>query len=525
MLKSAFYFKVKTRTWTALAAILLLGAVAWNLGSARPAAPDSAQTISIDLQGPTHPFPHFWEKMFGSGRAVLALRDSYRQDLRSVKRATGFEYLRFHAILDDDVGVYNQNSQGRAFFNFSYVDQIYDGLLSNGVRPFVEISFMPRALAASPNQMPFWYRPYVAPPRDRQQWSDLIQAFARHLIARYGIDEVSQWYFEVWNEPNIDFWAGVPKQATYFDLYYVTAQALKQVSPRLRVGGPSTAQAAWTGDFIRFCAAKSYPVDFVSTHVYANDSAENVFGTHEKISRLDMVARAVKKVHDEVKASPRPDLPIIFSEYNASYMNEVNVTDSAFMGPWLASTISRTDGLVDTLAYWSFSDVFEEQGVVKRPFYGGYGLMAAGNIPKAAYNDFAMLHRLGTQRIELNSDSALATRRDDGDFAIAVWNYAPPSEEGTSKNYDLSLSGLGDLRQAIIYEVDPNHGSALATWQAMGKPDFPTRDQQEILREAGRLPGPEVRAVSSGDPASLSLTLPAHALALVVLEKPSSKSD
>jgi xylan 1,4-beta-xylosidase len=526
MLKSQLSRSMRIRTLAGLAAVLLLGATTWNLTSARPAAsPERSQTISIDAQGPTHPFPHFWERMFGSGRATLSLRAGYLRDLRSVKRATGFEYIRFHGIFDDDVGVFSQNSQGQPVYNFTYVDQIYDGLLANGIRPFVEISFMPRALAAKPTQMLFWYRPYVAPPKDRQRWAELIQAFARHLIARYGIDEVSKWYFEVWNEPNIDFWAGVPKQATYFDLYYVTAQALKQVSPRLRVGGPSTAQAAWTGEFIRYCAAKNIPVDFVSTHVYANDSAENVFGTHEKISRLDMVVRAIQKVHGEVKASPQPDLPIIFSEYNASYMNEVNVTDSAFMGPWLASTISRSDGLVDTLAYWSFSDVFEEQGVVKRPFYGGYGLVAAGNIPKASYNDFALLHRLGSERIAVDSDSALATRREGGSLAVAVWNYAPPGETGSTKQFDLSLSGIGDLRQATIYEVDPNHGSALAAWEAMGKPDFPTREQQELLREAGRLPAPEIRAIPAGNPASLSLTLPAHGLALVILEKPSGSRE
>jgi xylan 1,4-beta-xylosidase len=525
MFKSKQTRSIRFRNLAILAAVLA-GAMMPGAVNAQPAAPpESSETISIDAHAPSHPFPHYWERMFGSGRAILSLRESYRRDLRSVKRATGFEYIRFHGIFDDDVGVYSQGPQGQPVYNFTYVDQIYDGLLANGVRPFVELSFMPSAMASKPSQMSFWYRPYVAPPKDQKLWADLIQTFARHLIARYGIEEVSQWYFEVWNEPNIDFWAGEPKQETYFELYDTAAKALKEVSPRLRVGGPSTAQAAWVGDFIRHCAAGNIPVDFVSTHVYANDSSENVFGTHEKISRLDMVPRAVLKVHDEVKASSHPDLPIIFSEYNASYSNEVPVTDSAFMGPWLASMISRCEGLVDILAYWSFSDVFEEQGVVKRPFYGGYGLMAAGNIPKAAFNDFSLLHRLGSKRIELNSDSALATLRDDGSLAVAVWNYAPPGETAPAKEFNLSLKGLGDLRQATIYQVDPSHGSALAAWEAMGKPDTPSREQQEVLREAGRLPAPEIQTISPGDPASLSLAIPAHGLVLVILEKPSATRD
>ena len=392
-----------------------------------------AETITIDAQAPSQPFPHYWERMFGSGRAILSLRDSYRRDLRAVKKATGFEYIRFHAIFHDEVGLYNEDEHGNPLYNYSYVDQIYDGLLENGVRPFVELSFMPEKLASTPSRQAFWYKPFNSPPKDWDRWGDMVEHFAQHLVDRYGIDEVSQWYFEVWNEPNIDFWAGDPKEPTYYHLYDVSARALKRVSPRLRVGGPATAQAAWVDRFIQHCADGNVPVDFVSTHVYANDTAKDVFGTHEKIPRDQMVYRAVRKVHDQVKASAKPDLPLIFSEYNASYMNEVDVTDSAFMGPWLANTIRQCDGLTDIMSYWAFSDVFEEQGVVKRPFYGGYGLMAAGNIPKAAYNDFKLLHELGAQRISVDSDSALATRRADGSLAIAVWNYAPPGNGGDPK--------------------------------------------------------------------------------------------
>jgi len=269
------------------------------------------EEVILDPLAPHHSFPHFWEQMFGSGRAILTLRDSYRKDLRTVKAATDFHYVRFHAILHDEIGVYDEDRHGKAVYNFSYVDQIYDGLLENGVRPFVEISFMPRKLAARQAVHSFKYHPIVAPPRDYAKWDALISAFAAHLIDRYGIDEVAQWYFEVWNEPNLDFWAGTPAQASYFTLYDHTAKALKGVNAALRVGGPSTAQAAWVGAFIRHASDNHVPLDFVSTHVYANDKAEDVFATHEKIPRADMVCRAAVKVRNEVKASPRPELPII----------------------------------------------------------------------------------------------------------------------------------------------------------------------------------------------------------------------
>ena len=403
--------------------ILILSASAYSQSS--------TQQIVIDVNAPAMTFPHFWEQMFGSGRAILSLRENYRKDLREVKKATDFRYVRFHAIFHDEVGVYNQDDHGQTVLNFSYVDQIYDGLLADGVRPFIELSFMPNAMAARNMPHAFWYKPNISPPKDWNNWDALITQFTKHLIERYGIDEVGQWYFEVWNEPNLDFWGGDPKQPTYWELYDHTARALKAVDARLRVGGPATAQAAWADAFIEHCAKNQVPVDFVSSHVYGNDKAEDVFGTHEDIPRNQMVCRAVRKVHDQIKASPMPQLPLIWTEFNASYMNEPDVTDSTYMGPWMADTIRQCDGLVDMMSYWTFSDVFEEQGVVKTPFYGGFGLIAADDIPKPAFAAFQLLHQLGDQRIAIDSDSALLTRRKDGTLVLAVWNYAPPnSREG-----------------------------------------------------------------------------------------------
>ena len=471
-----------------------------------------AEPIVVDTHAATHPFPHYWERMFGSGRAILSLRESYRRDLRDVKTATGFAYIRFHAILHDEVGLYDEDASGEPVYNFSYIDQIYDGLLENQVRPFVEISFMPRKLAAQPSEHAFWYKPIVAPPKDMNKWADLVSHFAQHLVDRYGIDEVSNWYFEVWNEPNIDFWVGEPKEQTYYELYDATARALKGVNGRLRVGGPATAQAAWVDRFIQHVVENNVPVDFVSTHVYANDSSEDVFGTHEAIPRTEMVCRAVRKVHDQVAASPRRDLPIIWSEYNASYKNEPDVTDAPFMGPWLADTIRQCEGLVSMLAYWAFSDVFEEQGVVKQPFYGGYGLIAERGLPKPSFNAFKLLHRLGDQRIAVDSESALATRRSDGTLVLALWNEFLPEEAGEEKQIKVIVKGLPGVHRAMMTRLDADHGSVLKAYGAMGKPAYPTQAQIEQLRRAANLAPPEALQLRQGQ---FTTTLPAHGLALI----------
>jgi xylan 1,4-beta-xylosidase len=473
------------------------------------------EVIIVNASAPVHPFPHFWEQMFGSGRAILSLRESYREDLRQVKRITAFKYVRFHAIFHDEVGIYDENNSGQPVYNFSYLDQIYDGLLANGVRPFVELSFMPRKLASKEIIQAFWYKPNVAPPKDWAKWDDLISRFTKHLMDRYGIDEVSQWYFEVWNEPNLDFWGGVPSQATYWELYDHTARAVKGVNEKLRIGGPATAQAAWADAFIQHCAEKHVPVDFVSTHVYGNDKAQDVFGTTEDISRDAMVCRAVKKVHDQIKASTMPTLPLIWSEFNASYFNEPAVTDGSYMGPWMANTIRQCDGLVDIMSYWTFSDVFEEQGVVKTPFYGGFGLIAADSIPKPAFNAFKLLHNLGDQRIELDSPSALVTRRSDGSLVIAVWNYAPPEQAGPPRVITLRFQGTRQ-KHARVSVVDPMHGDIHAAYEKMGSPRYPTQAQIEQLKKVAELPAPELRNLKNGE---LTLTLPSYGLALVEVKQ------
>jgi xylan 1,4-beta-xylosidase len=500
--------------WLVLSATLAISPVAVAQSTA-----SEPKVVIVDAAAPTHPFPHFWEHMFGSGRASLSMRDSYRQDLRQVKQATDVQYIRFHAIFHDEMGVYDEDSAGKPVYNFSYVDQAYDGLLQNGVRPFVELSFMPKKLASKDAPHAFWYKQNVAPPKDWAKWDDLIYQFTKHLVDRYGLDEVQKWYFEVWNEPNLDFWVGDPKQATYWELYDHSVTAVKRVSASLRVGGPASAQAAWADAFIQHCVEKKIPVDFVSTHVYGNDGSQDVFGTNESIPRERMVCRSVKKVHDQIKASTLPNLPLIWSEFNASYKNEPEITDSTYMGPWMADTIRQCDGLVDEMSYWTFSDVFEEQGVVKKPFYGGYGLIAAGSIPKPAFTAFRLLHQLGDQRISLDSDMALATRAKDGSLVVAVWNLVPadqpPSNQtGAATVVIMKIKNLGRARHAYISRADGEHGDPRPLYEKMGSPVYPTQAQLQELRKTAMPGAPEVQDLKNGE---FRLTLPANGLAVIAI--------
>lgn len=494
-----------------LAIAIAIGILPISVTAQRYAAPEN---VVIDAQGPATPFPHFWEEMFGSGRAILSLRESYREDLIAVKRATDFRYVRFHAILHDEVGVYNEDEHGNPVYNFSYVDQIYDGLLKNGVKPVVEISFMPKKLAFNPDALhPFWYKQNVSPPKSLEAWDDLMKHFAQHLVDRYGIEEVAQWYFEVWNEPNIDFWNGIPRDASYFELYAHTAHSLKAVNVRLRVGGPATAAAHWIPEFIAYAAAHHAPVDFLSTHGYADDTPEDMLDTKENVPMDDRVCRAVAKVHAQIKASAMPNLPLFWTEWNVQGMNESR--DTIFVGPALANTVRACDGNVTMMSFWTFSDVFEEGGPIPKPFIGEFGLRAKGGINKPSYYAFSLLHQLGDRRIANDSKNVIVTKNADGGITLAAWNLVDPDQHGIERKMMLTFAGIAADARVTIQRVDVDHGNVLPKYAAMGEPVDPTPAQVEQLNRETALPAPEESHLLNG---KLNMTLLPNALVLVKVE-------
>ncbi len=485
------------------------------LPAQQTSAASSQEPVVIDANAAGTPFPHFWEQMFGSGHAILSLRASWRSDAVAVKAVTDFQWVRFHGILDDDTGVFTRDEHGNPVYNFSQLDEIYDGLLENGIRPLVEISFMPGQLAFNPYDLHvFWYHPNVSPPRDWEEWDAFMHALAQHLVDRYGVAEVSQWYFEVWNEPNIDFWGGIPRQESYFELYAHTARALKSVNSRLRVGGPATAAASWVPEFLQYASENHVPVDFVSTHGYADDTVENLFQNHEPVAMDDRVCAAVAKVRKQIDESHSPHLPLFWTEWNVQGMDESR--DTVFVGPAVANTIRECDGKVDQMSFWTFSDVFQEDGPIARPFEGHFGLRAKGGINKPSYYGFALLHLLGNERLPAASKNVIATKTPKGDVVVAAWNLVDPGETGPARTMELEFRGVpGDARVSIS-RVDQNHGNVLPQYKAMDSPADPTPAQAKELNAKTALGPPTEEHLRGG---RLKLTLSPDELDLVRVEK------
>ena len=303
------------------------------------------------------------------------------------------------------------------------------------------------------------------------------------------------------------------KQATYFELYDHTARTLKSVNSRLRVGGPSTAAAHWIPEFLRHVNQHHVPIDFVSTHGYADASVEDMFGSHE-IPMHDRVCRAVKKVHDEIKASAAPSLPLMWTEWNVPSYGKLNARDNWYVGPALSRDITQCDGIVDMLSFWTFDDVFEESGVRKEPFDGGFGLIASGRIRKPSFYDFALLHRLGDERLANPADNVLVTRRHDGNLVIAAWNLVDMDKlsQGAPVELSLNFKGVSPNASVSIQRVDETHGNPLPAYKAMGSPLSPILAQAADLNKASSLPQPEQLSLRDG---KLALQLPVNCLAVI----------
>ena len=501
------------RTFLQATTLAGLHALAPNSGIAQPANSGTANSvITVRIRETKRPLPHVWEECVGSDRAVVALRQQWLSDLELVKNAIGMKSVRFHGLFDDEMGVW---PAGAHHPNFLYIDMVFDAMLERGVRPYVELSFMPGALVSGTRSI-FWYHGNVTPPKEIKDWSELVGTLARHCVDRYGLDEVRQWNFEVWNEPNIAFWAGT--KAQYFDLYRASAEALKRVDKDLRVGGPSTAEASWVGDLLEFCSAQKVPIDFVSSHIYPDDPQKIVFGEDRHYPLEEVMPRALSMMKEQIKSSKYPDLPLYISEWSSQ--------NPAF----IAHTIKSCIGLAEIMSYWTFDNVFEELGTPKSFVNKTFGLIGMRGVPRPSFNTFALLHKLGDVQLASDDGPVLATGRKDGSVAVLLWNLVPQdpkqhssmgdpfvqtevefATQGVAKEMKLRLQGRHGAVK--ITHIDSKHGSFYPAYVEMGSPEYPTAKQIQQLKRAGTLPDPEVRHLSAQG--EITLSIPANGVALL----------
>jgi len=496
--------------------------------------------IASDNQAAGTPLAHFWSECVGAGRANEGLRADWQEQLRMAVAECGFRYIRFHGLFHDDMFVYLER-EGQAVYNFQYIDTLFDRLLEIGVRPFVEFGFSPGDLASEKGTV-FWWKANGSPPNDYQKWTGLIRRTTLHWIDRYGIAEVSQWFFEVWNEPNLDpFFRGTKSQ--YFELYRVTALTLKEIDARLRVGGPSTSnfvpdarfdgeteditchalvreakdlaaldwRPVWVEQFLEFCHEKNLPVDFVSCHPYPTDWALDEHGQGLKLTRdAGATPRDIARLRQIVSESAYPDAEVHLTEWNSSSSPRDFTHDYLQAATFVVRSNIESIGLADSLSYWTFTDVFEEGGAGDTAFHGGFGMMTLQGVVKPTFHAYRFLHALGDRVLEHVPGGILTRHQATGRLTALAYHYPPEMPLSVPASFDgrdkaeetlalgqpewlrLELTGLHPHAQFVVETLDQGHGNALGSWHEMGCPEPLSREQAKALREAAQATGLEV---------------------------------
>ncbi|HEU4507573.1 MAG TPA: glycosyl hydrolase [Pyrinomonadaceae bacterium] len=472
----------------------------------------SRLTFFCDLAEATTPLPHFWEHTVGSDHAPMALRADWQRDLKRAHKELGFRHVRFHGLLSDDMGTVARKN----VYSFDNVDQIFDFLLSIGMKPFVELSFMPTALASGTKTV-FAYRANVTPPKDHKQWTTLIDALVTHCVERYGEREVSEWPFEVWNEPNLrSFWTGT--QRDYFRLYRHTAEAIKKVSPSIKVGGPATAKSAWIEEFVKFCERNEVPADFISTHHYPNDGYENDGDTEVQLFKSQRGIMREVAQNTRMYAGERP---VYYTEWNSSSNPNDHLHDEPYAAAFVASTVLEAAGLVDAYSFWTFSDIFEEHGFPSVPFHGGFGLLTLDGIPKPSYRAFELLHDLGERQSlvdGLHETVDCSVVQKDSSVTIVLTNHTTPGHTIETEQLEIRLDNAREPTGATVQRIDEEHANPKRLWREMGEPEQLSEKNVERLEEVSRLKVEKQPFEFHDGAIVLKINLPAHAVAAITID-------
>jgi len=515
--------------------------------------------LKIDGKVPAEaPLSHIWNVCVGAGRANEALRADWQEHFGDVVDRLGMRAVRFHGLFHDDMFVYRA-SGGSGFgpdehlaqpiYTFSYVDKVFDAILARGVRPFVELGFMPRDLATDTETV-FWWGAHASPPKDMARWGELVTETVRHWIERYGLEEVRSWRFEVWNEPNLvpHFWTGTKTQ--YFELYEHTARAIKAIDPALLVGGPSTSvfvpderyagetedrsvqsrtaeaqdvdaldwRPVWIEDFIHWCATRDLPIDFITTHLYPTDFAYAASGETRAISRYaNATFDDLTRLRALIAESPYPTAELHITEWSTTPSSRDSVHDTVYAATYITRAYLQCVGLADSISYWTFTDVFEEGGAGIGPFHGGFGIVNEQGIHKPTFHAFSALSKLGDRLLLATAHGVLTRDSESSAVSAVLFNYPDDmnglsvgprdsyretrdlADKGPARRIRHVVEGVPPGSVFVVETLDLDHGNVAEEWFRMGSPMNPTRAQTEHLRAvADGLDGSSLTASRDG---------------------------
>ena len=426
----------------------------------------------------------------GTGRMGLAMQKEYHDQLAMAQDLCHFKHIRGHGLFCDDMAIYqpymDEDGVEHVGYNFTYLDRVMDDYRALGLKPFLELGFMPEKLASG-TQTIFYWKGNTTPPADHERWADLIRATLRHLAERYGEEEVSTWPCEVWNEPNLPgFWENAD-EAAYHQLYKVSVLAVKDVLPAMRVGGPAICGGAtsldWVRNFLTFCRDEHLPVDFVTRHAYMGETPQHKGRyLYHTMRTVDSIIEEMQATRDVIDSFPEyAGMEMHVTEFNTSYNPFCPIHDTNYNAALIAGLLSRMGDVCASYSYWTFGDVFEEQGVPSRPFHGGFGMIANQCIPKPTLWTFHFFSGL-TGTCVHRDEHCVLLRKADGSYEGVAWNIGKTAHEDVTLTLNLPLLGNAVLTTETVDETTCN---PLKAWHDLGEPASLTDAQLRFLRQAG----------------------------------------
>lgn len=487
------------------------------LEPAQTSAPSAVNSISCSIllsaKDDTQNLKHTWRNVMTVGSASDLLMADIQAMVSRMRREIGFQYIKFNGILSDELHVYNQASDGTPVYNFAYIDKVFDFLMTIGLRPIVQLSFMPSLLAKNPERRLFNY--LVSEPKSISTWSKLVNTVVNHLLQRYG-DEVHHWHFCVWTQPDTpsDLY-GFSSIEGFYDFYRCTYQAVKACDGRLSFGAPPTYYIVkdgflnWYIPFLEWCGRNHCMPDFLNFYYYDTALAdqqkgkESIFGFVYSMTLRDTpdgFQGFVNQVLSEREKLSLRKTPIFLTEWNNTPSQEDLLNDTCFKSCYIVKNILENYDKLDSFGYWSLTDWMGEAPLPKELFFGGLGLFTVNGIPKASYYALWLLRQLGDRFIG-SGDGWFATRQGSC-FIILMYNYRHFSHlYALGERFDMTFTDrytpfdpvqnldihltLNDVENGkyLIRETVLNRksGSAFDQWVDMGAMELDTEQEFKTL--------------------------------------------
>jgi len=449
--------------------------------------------------------------MINVDQFVWMTRADMLEQLEMAKADLGFEHVRACGMLDDKMKAWTLDpadfripeKERPRHLNFQMIDMVIDRLADMGIKPLYTTTFTPSAMASG--SLEIWQHSNTTLPKDLKEWSRFVQAGIEHEIAHRGLEEVSSWYFECWNEANLKgcFFGGT--QAEWFDLWAATYEGVKAACPDLRIGGPSTARGEWIEEFLDWTKERGCEPDYLISHFYNNDSDSAPISPFDGPASFKVkdsphfgsgVVRGTRKYLDQIGFKGE----IHWNEWGRSWFPQDDLKETALEAAYIVKTMAEVFDQAEMFAFWCISDIYDQAGYGRKAFQGNYGMLNMHGLRKPAYFAHMLLNAAVGQRVEVpvvDGDDllqgAVATKTAQGYNAL-VYLYPGTVEQPTLEE-PVEVMLPADATNIRLYRIDRVNHNIVSNWMAMGAPDYLTKGMQQELKAANDLT-PETNALT-----------------------------